>query len=109
MEFVFAFLVAVLADVVCNYIIKWLDGDCEDDDQPSGCFATIKEKKKASTVLQHGRGFRSFVRMDMCLLFAYWHYSICQFELQYTYGKNTEEDHLAIADADGEEYNIYAS
>ncbi len=32
MEFVFAFLVAVLADVVCHYIIKWLDGDCEDDD-----------------------------------------------------------------------------
>jgi len=27
MEFILSFLVAVMAGVVCHYIIKWLDGD----------------------------------------------------------------------------------
>lgn len=31
MEVIIAFLVAVAADVACHYIIKWLDGDHEDN------------------------------------------------------------------------------
>ena len=50
----YIFLIAVLGGVACHYIIKWLDGDDKGNNQPSGCFATIKVKKNLSTVREYG-------------------------------------------------------
>ena len=59
MEFVISFIVAVAAGVACHYIIKWLDSDRKGNKQPSGCFATIKEKKNPQTVRYYGLGIHS--------------------------------------------------
>ena len=59
MDIITTFLVTVAAGVVCLLISKWLDRHDKDNEQPSGCFATIKEKKNPSTVLHYGRGVRS--------------------------------------------------
>ena len=85
LEFLTSFLLAVLGGVACHYIIKWLDGDDKGNSQPSGCFATIKEKKNPSTVLQYGRGICFFANVDFLHLFAYRHYSICRNLFQYTF------------------------
>ena len=84
LEFLTSFFIAVLGGVACHYIIKWLDGDDKGNNQPSGCFATIKEKKNPPTVLPYGRGIHFFVNVDFLHLFAYRHYSICRNLFQYT-------------------------
>ena len=62
MEIVISFVVAVLAGVICHLICKWLDSNDKDNKYPTGCFASIKEKKNPQTVLQHGLGIRSLSR-----------------------------------------------
>ena len=84
MEFFISFLVTVLGGVACHYIIKWLDGDDKSNNQPGGCFATIKEKKNPQMVLPYQSG-DSFLlpTWTFYLFFAYWHYSICKNLFQY--------------------------
>ena len=46
------------------------DSDRKDNEQPSGRFATIKEKKNPETVVHHGWRMQFFVHMDLLLPFA---------------------------------------
>ena len=84
MEVIITFLVAVAAGVACHYIIKWLDGDHKDNKSHGGCFATVKRKEEALDCVTARSGASFFVRMDLSLPFAYWHYSIRNSEMQYS-------------------------
>ena len=83
MEYVITFLVAVAAGVACHYIIKWLDSDRKDNEEPSGCLSTIKEKTNPSTVREYGWGISFFVHMERYNFSAYGNYSIRGSSLQY--------------------------
>lgn len=79
MEVVLSFLVAVAAGVVCHYVIKWLDSDKYSVTGP-GLFHRIWKRKPQSW---HSGVFALSSYMDLFYLFAYRHYSICNFSFQY--------------------------
>ena len=85
MEIVISFLVAVAAGVTCHLICKWLDSHNKDNEQPSGCSTTEIKREEPSHVLVVHTGVRSLFTWNIVIsFFAYWHYIICNFSLQYT-------------------------